>query len=309
MDLSGLTFDDVILKPQKGVLYSRKDADISVPSLGIDVPFVSAPMPSVASPRLLREITRLGGLGVVHRMNRSEHDIGASWATCHNNKIAAAIGLNTDVVWLFELGVRKFVFDVAHAHMDQALELLTDFKGRYEDEIFLIAGNVATSDGAIALEQAGADAIKVGIGPGSVCTTRQVTGFGVPQLEAIQETSSSVSIPVIADGGIRNSGDCVKALAAGASAVMIGSLFAHSVEAETDSHYGCASHQMNGHNAPEGMSVTITVEPEPLETIVKRLTWGIRSGISYGGATNIQELQENAEWIQLTDAGRKESKL
>lgn len=311
MDLSGLTFDDVLLRPQKGVLNSRKEADISCPSLSLDIPFISAAMPSVATTELISELTRLGGMGVVHRMNRGEQELISDFEKT-NRLAAVAVGLNTYINKLYEAGVMLFVLDIAHAHTDVSLKSISRFKKNYPFAK-LIAGNVATAEGAYDLMNAGADAIKVGIGPGSVCTTRQVTGFGVPQLEAIQQARMGVEdhrIPIIADGGIRNSGDIVKALAAGADAVMIGSLFAHAIEAENGgTHYGCASHKVNGHNAPEGIEMTITAPPEPLESIVKRLTWGIRSGISYAGATNIKELQENAEWIKLSDAGRKESKL
>jgi len=315
MNLTGLTFDDVLLRPKRGVLNTREEADITVPPLGLLIPIFSAPMPSVASTQLLVEIIRLGGEGVVHRMNRSVGEILSDWYNAHEMQ-AVAIGLDpVDFVGLYQAGVRKFVLDVAHAHSDRVLRVVENFKNYGDKDINLVVGNVATYEGTSAVISAGADVVKVGIGPGSVCTTRTVTGFGVPQLEAIQECSRAAAqygegVPVIADGGIRNSGDIVKALAAGADAVMIGSLFAHAREAQNDGvHYGCASKRVNDHHAPEGIEKEITGEIEPLKDIVKRLTWAIKSGISYGGATNIKELQENAEWITLTDAGRRESKL
>jgi len=315
MSLEGCAFDDVLLKPQLGVLASRKDADISVKSFGLNIPLIAAPMPSVASTNLIREITRLGGMGVVHRMNRTEEQQISDYENSYVHP-PVAIGLDEDIPILIDYGVKSFVLDVAHAHSSPVLDLIREIKKRFP-EIFLTAGNIATSDGAFALAEAGADAIKVGIGPGHVCTTRQVTGFGVPQLQAIEESSRIVrsnyfkrEIPVIADGGIRNSGDIVKALAAGADAVMIGSLFARSIEAGNGGVYwGNASSFVNNYWAPEGMHVNFVEPPEPLEDIVKRLSWGIRSGISYAGATNIAELRENAEWIRISDAGRKESKL
>lgn len=319
MNFDGLTFDDVLLRPQKGVLASRKDADISSPGLALDIPLIAAPMPSVATTRLLTEITRLGGCGVVHRMNRTARQVIDDYESCHVFP-PVAIGLDVGVFeQLIEYGVRNFVLDVAHAHSKRALvfiQYVKSFSG-----VRLVAGNIATAEAAYDLIDHGADVLKVGIGPGSVCTTRQVTGFGVPQLEAIHEVRRAANefiwwdgngpktIPVIADGGIRNSGDIVKALAAGADAVMIGKLFANSVEAGTSVHFGNAAFRVNGHRAPEGTEISFTDQSEPLEDIIKRLTWGIRSGISYAGATNIRELQENAEWIKLTDAGRKESKL
>jgi IMP dehydrogenase/GMP reductase len=313
--LEGLTFDDVLLRPQLGVLESRSEADISVPILHLKIPLIAAPMPSVASVKLLKEIQFLGGMGVTHRFQepvKQARDFIES-----GTRTWAAIGIHDGLertATLKRYRETTFVLDVAHAHSTPVLRFIEAWKSRFP-YLTLVVGNVATYQGASDLCKAGADAIKVGIGPGSVCTTRKVTGFGVPQLEAIQECregsweSDEGHIPVIADGGIRNSGDIVKALAAGADAVMIGSLFARSIEAGATSHYGCASEKINGHHAPEGIEITIETPPEPLEAIVKRLTWGIRSGLSYGGATNIQELQENAEWIRITDAGREESKL
>ena len=310
MDLTGLTFDDVLLRPQKGVLNSRSDADISSPLIGLSVPLIAAPMPSVASTNLLAEMARLGSYGVVHRMNRTAKEVISDYENSHVMP-PVAVGLNFfDFDALYDYGCRTFFLDVAHAHSNRAIKFIKCVSTY--PFAYLIAGNIATAEAAHDLVDAGADGLKVGIGPGSVCTTRQVTGFGVPQLEAIQEVGSAVfdcGIPVIADGGIRNSGDIVKALAAGADAVMIGSLFARSIEAGGLSHYGNASHRVNGHNAPEGIEVNFETPAEPLKDIIKRLCWGIRSGISYAGATNIKELRDNAEWIKLTEAGRAESKL
>jgi IMP dehydrogenase len=311
LNLDGLTFDDVLLVPQEGVVDSRADADISSPAFNLDIPIFSAPMPSVASIELMRGITKLGAAAVVNRMKRTPEQQLSDWSLVKHDNCYMAIGLDKEAFLYFcSSGVKKFVLDVAHAHSRKVIDFVMWVNGGAFTKCNLIAGNVATEEGAAELTSVGAQAIKVGIGPGSVCTTRQVTGFGVPQLGAIQSCRGyNGHRKIIADGGIRNSGDIVKALAAGADAVMIGSLFAHSIEAGATSHYGCASKQVNGHHAPEGTSFTIETPPEPLEAIVKRLTWGIRSAISYGGATNIRELQENAEWIKLTDAGRKESKL
>lgn len=304
--LAGLTFDDVLLRPQHGVLDSRKDADISVPELSLSIPLISAPMPSVASAELIYTMLELGGQAVINRMGvdiKTRVDYAISFPEAY-----VGIGTKLDEFdQFYNRDSRRFCLDVAHADSERAISFIEEIS---KADIELIAGSIATYEGACRLIEAGATALRVGIGPGSVCTTRQVTGFGVPQLEAIQDCRrGNPDIPIIADGGIRNSGDIVKALAAGADAVMIGGLFARSVEADARFHYGNASYRVNGHRAPEGIELEIDGDKEPLENIVKRLTWGIRSGISYAGATNIKELQENAQWIRLTDAGRKESKL
>ncbi len=309
--LEGLTFDDVILRPKMGVVDHRADVDIMVPELSLEIPLIASPMPSVASTSLIKTMYGLGGAGVVNRMQRTMQQRIDDWFSCPDPDVA--IGLDySEFLALHNVGARVFWIDVAHGHSERVLSFLDRIKKK-RDNIYVVAGSVATFDGAEALVGAGADALRVGIGPGSVCTTRLVTGFGVPQLEAIEACCGHGS-PVIADGGIRNSGDILKALAAGADAVMIGGLFARSIEASCGqpygAHYGNASAKVNGHRAPEGISVEISSdEREPLVDIVKRLTWGLKSAISYAGARNIKELQENADWIKLTDAGRRESKL
>jgi IMP dehydrogenase len=210
---------------------------------------------------------------------------------------------------LYQAGVRKFCLDVAHAH---SLALIDFFKEIDAPDAEWMVGNVATAEGARwLLDNTPANSIKGGIGPGSVCTTREVTGHGVPQLTAIQEIAQEVrdEVTIIADGGIRSSGDIVKALAAGAHMVMIGRLFAAALECKNDGMYwGCASGQVNNHRAPEGVTVKVTPTPEPLEDIVKRLAWGLRSGISYSGATDILSLQDNAVFIPASGATQIEGR-
>jgi IMP dehydrogenase len=314
-----LSFDDILLIPQRGVLQSRKDADTSVNFLGreLKIPFLSAPMPSVTGTNLAIRLEKEGGLAVLHRFMSIDDHVFQYFES--GTEPAVAIGIHDGIERtrrLAELGAKIFVLDVAHAHSDPVIEFIQWWKNVfYGFELKLAVGNVATTQGALDLIEAGADAIKVGIGPGSVCTTRQVTGFGVPQFEAIWAAADAVersgkSVQVIADGGIRNSGDVVKALAAGADVVMIGKLFAQANEAPSLSHHwGCASEYMEPSAAPEGTIIEIGHRKEPLKAIVDRLAGGLRSGISYGGATNIAELRQNAQWIKITDAGRKESKL
>jgi IMP dehydrogenase len=205
----------------------------------------------------------------------------------------------------------------------------------------IVAGNVASKDGACDLLEAGADAIKVGVGPGSICTTRIVTGFGVPQLTAIMDAVEGVAetgrnIPIIADGGIKGSGDMVKALAAGASTVMIGSLFAGCEESpgstvirngqknkivrgmaslgaaigrkavERDNDESAESQEDWDKVVPEGVEAVVPYRGN-VEELIYQLVGGLRSGLSYGGACTITELQANAEFIEITPAGVRES--
>jgi len=322
--LDGLSFDDVLLLPKHGVLDRRADADIStelVSGYKLDIPILSANMPSVTGSKLAIEMYRAGGRGVLHRFNTIEEQIEEykevrSWYT----NCLVAIGLEDwmDRAWrLAEEGCHIFVLDVAHGDCERVLAMLKDWKAFSDYTLKIIVGNVATWNGANRLILAGVDGLKVGIGPGAACTTREVTGFGVPQITAIIDVATAVytsntldgtDVKVIADGGIKNSGDIVKALAAGADSVMIGRLFAGADEApDPGIFYGNASYHVNGHNAPEGEYAEIE-KTGPIRETLKTLTWGIRSGLSYGGASNLAELRQNAEFVKVTALSALESK-
>jgi IMP dehydrogenase len=262
-------------------------------------------------------------------------------------RVGAAIGVSDSDMEraeaLVAAGADVLVLDIAHGHADHCIEMIKKIR-RKLPVVQLVAGNVASSEGAVDLAQAGADAVKVGIGPGSICTTRIVTGFGVPQLTAIMDSvsglkSAGFEVPVIADGGIKTSGDMVKALAAGASTVMIGSLFAGCEEAPGSpvirdgqkvkvvrgmASLGAAMGRKaaggngNGQDeSAESQEDWAKVVPEGVEAVVPyrgnvseiiyQLVGGLRSGLSYGGAHTIRELQENAEFIEITPAGVRES--
>ena len=304
----GLSYDDVLLVPQQGVLHSRADADLTseiVPGWPISLPIVSANMPSVTGADMALAMAKLGGMGFLHRFNtvpQAMHDYGTvrlagEWAI-------PSIGLDDfyRLVELRDAGARVICLDVAHGD-HQRVEF---FLEELVDDFAVIAGNVATFDGALRLLDSGVKGIKVGVGPGAACTTREVTGFGVPQLSAIMEVKRAiewrdVECTLIADGGIKNSGDIVKALAAGADTVMIGRLLAGADEANTPGYYAgsASSHVKSGYHAPEGVHGQVE-KTGPVENTIKKLAWGIRSGLSYGGATNLRELRENAEWVRVT---------
>jgi IMP dehydrogenase len=274
-------------------------------------------------------------------------------------RVAGAIGATGDFLEraaaLIEMRVDALAIDSAHGHSSRVLEAVSEVKQRFPD-IELLAGNIATYDGALALIDAGADAIKVGIGPGSICTTRMVTGAGMPQITAIAEAARAASkhdIPVIADGGIKYSGDLTKAIAAGANIVMIGSLFAGVDESpgETILYQGrsfkayrgmgslsamaqgsgeryfqgkddlsdaastertnLTARESNGNNrlnkfVPEGIEGRVP-HRGPLEAMVYQLVGGLRSGMGYLGCATIAELQQNARFIRISNAGLRES--
>lgn len=318
--LEGLSYDDVLLVPQLGVLEKRKDADLnSYVATGkpVGIPIISAPMPSVTEAKMARAMLYLGGQAVIHRFQTKEARL-ENWLAGDGGpygKPFVAIGIKdgwSDFLFLFEHGVTYFCLDVAHGHHEQVGELVSRIKD-YAN-VKLMVGNVATPQGSLFLCEAGVDAIKVGIGPGAACRTREVTGFGVPQLTAIMKIKEQIyafgwDIPIVADGGIKNSGDIVKALAAGASTVMLGSLLAGADEApKPGEYYGNASGRVNGHRAPEGAEGSVPLSG-PVENIIKELVWGVRSGISYAGATNIAELQANAEFIRVAPGVSQESSV
>jgi IMP dehydrogenase len=251
-------------------------------------------------------------------------------------RVAAAVGVGEPAIYRAELlvkaGVDAIVIDTAHGHSKAVIETLKELKRRFDIDV--VAGNIATSEAAEELIQAGADAVKVGIGPGSICTTRIVAGAGVPQLTAIincYQVTSKYNIPLIADGGIKYSGDITKALAAGAHCVMIGSLFAGTDEApgeiilyqgrsyKTYRGMGSIGAMQGGSSdryrqevispeklVPEGVEGRVPYRG-PLAKSVHQLVGGLKSGMGYCGCKNLEELRTKARFIKITNAGLKES--
>lgn len=235
----GLTFDDVLLVPGYSD-FSRKDIDLSTKfskRIKISIPLVSSPMDTVTEARLAIELAKLGGIGIIHR-NLSVENQALEVEKVKNKKllVGAAIGISSGfearIKVLSKVGVDVVVVDSAHGYSKGVIDAVRFIKKNYKN-IDVVAGNIATFDGAKALIDAGVDGLRVGMGPGAICTTRIISGMGVPQITAIIEVSKiakEFGIPIIADGGIKYSGDMVKALAAGASTVMMGGFFAASLE-------------------------------------------------------------------------------
>jgi IMP dehydrogenase len=249
--------------------------------------------------------------------------------------VAAAVGVTKDTMRrvgaLVEAEVDMIVVDTAHGHSRGVLETVHQLRKAYPD-LVIVAGNVATGEGTKDLIEAGANVVKVGIGPGSICTTRVVAGIGVPQVTAIYDCAKvarQYGVPIIADGGIRYSGDIVKAIAAGASAVMLGSLFAGTEEAPGDTeifqgrrfkvYRGMGSigamqagskdryFQENEQKlVPEGIEGRVPYKG-PLADIVYQLVGGLRAGMGYVGAKTVRDLQENTRFIRITAASLRES--
>ncbi len=251
-------------------------------------------------------------------------------------RVAAAVGVGADLpersAALVEAGVDALVVDTAHGHSRRVIDTVAWLKDKYKEEADIIAGNVATAEATLALIEAGADGIKVGIGPGSICTTRVVAGIGVPQITAIWDCSRAAAqsgIPVIADGGIKYSGDIVKALAAGADVVMLGSLLAGTEESpgDTETYQGRRYKVYRGMGSigamkqgsrdryfqenqaklvPEGIEGRVPFKG-PLSETMFQLVGGLRAGMGYCGTKNLQELREKTRFTRITPAGLRES--
>ncbi len=252
-------------------------------------------------------------------------------------RVAAAVGVTSDtherIAALVEAGVDAIVIDTAHGHSKGVIDVLKSVKNKFKT-IDVVVGNIATGEAAKALIDAGADAVKVGIGPGSICTTRIIAGVGYPQLSAIIEVAEATigsGVPIIADGGIRFTGDIPKAIAAGASSVMLGSMFAGTEESpgETIIYEGRKFKSYRGMGSveamqkgskdryfqdteddikklvPEGISARVAFKGK-LEEVVHQLIGGLRAGMGYCGANNIDKLK-NAKFVRITNSGIKES--
>ena len=314
-----LSFDDVILVPQYSDIRSRSEIDMSVKltdDLVLTLPIISSPMNTVTETNMANAIHRLGGLGVLHRYNTIEYQSKLLSYVEVQEKRAAAIGVTGDyqerLAALVSQGLRIVCLDIAHGDHILMEEAIQWVKSTFP-QLYIIAGNVATAAGFERLSRAGANAIRVSIGSGSICTTRIQTGHGRPTLEAIiqiakykEETGDTALI--VADGGIKNAGDIVKCLAAGADLVMLGSLLAGTYESpgrvvktaqgSFKRYAGMASKEAQlkgrGHyNSTEGIATMVKFKGNVAFTIAD-LQKNIASGMSYSGARTIKELQELA---------------
>ena len=325
-----ITFDDVLLVPQFNPYESRKDVstrnyDLSG-EFALTVPVISANMDTITEHKMANFMSSKGGIGALHRFmsiddNVKEFDLAYKHAI-------VSVGVSKEEIEraqaLYDAGAIYFCVDVAHGHAAYVGRMLRALREKFKDNICIIAGNVATGEGAQFLAENGADIIKVGIGGGSVCTTRIKTGFGVPNLTAILDCAQ-VDRSIIADGGIRNSGDIVKALAFGADFVMIGSMLAgtdHTPGAaflENDGqpykvYRGMASKEVQDDHrggmpewkTAEGVSTKVPCRFDA-DQIIADIVGGLRSGLTYSGAKNIKELQQKMKYVLVSNAGRVES--
>ena len=335
-----LTFDDVLLRPAASrVLPNEVSLETRLTrQLVLKMPLISAAMDTVTESEMAILLARSGGVGVIHRNLSPEVQAGEVRKVKEAEGgllVAAAVGTSRAMARaarLLEVGCDVIVVDTAHGHSHKVLETVAAMRARWP-QMNLIAGNVATGEATEALIEAGADAVKVGVGPGSICTTRVVAGVGVPQLSAIAECVAAAGgrVPIIADGGVRTSGDVVKAIGAGASTVMLGSLMAGTEQAPGDivTVRGSAWKIYRGMGSigamnrgskdryfqagvkeeklvPEGVEGRVPYKG-PGEHVLHQLLGGLRSGMGYTGSATIPALQEGARFVRISSAGLRES--
>lgn len=354
----GLTFDDVLLIPAEShVLPNEVDLSTQLAdNLKLHIPLISAGMDTVTEGPMAIAMALQGGLGVVHKNMSIQAQAGevanvksvvvpagaTKAAVDDNNRllVAAAVGVTSDTFEraeaLLKAGADAIVIDTAHGHSAGVLRKIAEIREHFPDAT-LIAGNVATGEATRALFDAGVDVVKVGIGPGSICTTRVVAGVGVPQITAIYDAASvarEYNKPIIADGGIKYSGDVVKALAAGGNAVMLGSMLSGTTEAPGEvfedngkkykayrgmgsvgamaqAHGSSDRYFQGGVNeanklVPEGIEARVPYKGDVADVLFQ-IDGGLRSGMGYVGAPDIPTMIENAQFVQITNAGLRES--
>lgn len=329
------TFDDVALVPQFNNIPSRTEPNLEswlTRDRKIQIPLLASNMDTVIGEELAEVLLSYGTTPIFHRFTDFETQV--QWVEKFRERTFISAGIQShrldEIRKLLDLGALGVCIDVAHGHSDKMFHIISELKRSHPTKD-VIAGNVCTAMAYHDLVNAGADAVKVGVGPGAACTTRLVTGFGVPQFSAIYECAriaEKLRIPLIADGGIRDSRDVVLALAAGASTVMIGKLFALTKQSaaskrpainnpsQMEAKYrGQASEDfqndfyggLKGKTVAEGIDFWAPVSGSSQELIEKFLG-GLRSGMTYGGARNIKELQRKAEFVEVTASYIQESK-
>jgi len=317
------TFDDIALVPQFNNIPSRTEPSLDswlTTRRRVKLPIVNANMDTVIGDELAAILIQAGTIPIFHRF--TSYDQQATWIKRYGDQMFISCGLLQveETQKLLDLGPAGVVVDVAHGHSSSMMKYIEELK-RTHPEQDVIAGNVCTPMAYHDLVNAGADAVKVGIGPGAACTTRIVTGFGVPQFTAIRDCASiaeKLRVPLIADGGIRTSRDVVLALAAGASTVMMGKILALTTESAAPKrknsagvieakYRGQASADfqqeyyggLKEKTVAEGIDFWAAVTGGAMETI-EGLMGGLRSGMTYGGARNIKELQRKAEFVEVS---------
>ena len=336
-----LTFDDVLMLPRySAVLPASTNISLRLSSkINLKVPFLSSAMDTVTESNMAIAMAKKGGIGIIHRNLKIKHQSKEIKKVKKKNLlVGAAIGTNKEDIErarsALGCGADLIVIDTAHGHSAKVIKILSKLK-KINNKILICAGNIATGEAAIELYNSGADIIKVGIGPGSICTTRMVAGIGVPQISAIMEVKKALKkkkVKIISDGGIKFSGDIAKALAAGADAIMMGSIFAGTDESPgkkfkmkgkiykqyrgmgsigamssgSANRYFQKNYKDKSKFVPEGVEGRVEYKGS-VSKIIYQLQGGLRSSMGYIGAKNLEEIKKRAKFIKITKAGFYES--
>jgi IMP dehydrogenase len=344
MVMTAYTYDDISLVPQLSSVESRSKVNLTAKfttNYSIRVPLVASPMDTVCDSEMAIAMAEVGGVGIIHRFMTIQTQ-SKEVSTTHklmvdgwlyedwdvrgitNIPIAAAVGATGDYLEraqeLVKNGANVILIDVAHGHHTNVKDAIAALKQNLPSHVDIIAGNIATQRAALDLQEWGADALRVGIGGGSLCSTRIKTGFGIPNVTTLEEIAAVATVPIIACGGIRTSGDIAKALAVGANSVILGSLLAGTKEAPGDiierptglykRYRGAASletksiHGQDTRNV-EGESTVVPFKGSA-KFVVEGLLDGLRSALSYAGAQNL--LKYHPEYVVVTSAGVTEGK-
>jgi len=336
-----LTFDDVLLIPRySSVLPSETNLNIDLGyNLKLKIPFLSSAMDTVTESTMAIAMAQKGGLGIIHRnLSIDEQSREIKKVKKKNLLVGAAVGTNNEDLIrtksIIDAGVDLIVIDTAHGHSEKVIEILAKIK-KINSKVPICVGNIASGEAALKLYNEGADILKVGIGPGSICTTRMIAGIGVPQITAVLEVKKSMKnkkIKIISDGGIKFSGDIVKGIAAGADVIMMGSIFAGTEEspgkkfkyknkfyksyrgmgsigamsAGSSNRYFQKNHKDKSKFVPEGVEARIVFKGS-VDKILYQLQGGLRSSMGYIGAKTIAKIQKKAKFVKITKAGFYES--
>jgi IMP dehydrogenase len=336
-----LTFDDILLAPRySSVLPSETNLHTDLGyNLKLKIPFISSAMDTVTEASMATAIAQKGGLGIIHRnLSIKDQSKEIRKVKKKNLLVGAAVGTGSDelirIKSAIDENVDLIVIDTAHGHSEKVIKILSKIK-KLNLKIPICVGNIATAEAALKLYNEGADILKVGIGPGSICTTRMIAGIGVPQISAVLEIKKSMknkNIKIISDGGIKFSGDIVKGIAAGADAIMMGSIFAGTEEspgkkykyknkfyksyrgmgsigamsAGSSNRYFQKNHKDKSKFVPEGVEARVIYKGS-VNKILYQLQGGLRSSMGYIGAKRILEIQKKAKFVKITKAGFYES--
>lgn len=331
-DLTHLCFDDILMVPQYSEINSRRDINLTM-SLSTDatlsLPVIASPMDTVCESEMAIAMAKAGGLGIIHRfMPFKKQLLEVSRVASDGLAVGAAIGakgnIEDEAIKLFGAGASLILIDTANGHSKYTVDAVTRIRDVLLDLPHIMAGNVSTAEGYVRLAEAGADSVRVGIGGGSVCTTRIVSGHGMPTLASIMEIKKAknafnLNTGIVADGGIRNTGDMIKAFAAGADAVMLGSMLSGTDESPGSVYFeggnkykefrGMASKEANeGKDIPiaEGVATKV-VHKGSVENVLNNIRGGLGSGCSYSGVEKLSDLYQDSMYIKVTSLSTKES--